>query len=45
MLVIPKTLCQNSGFDVMDSLLAMQEEHEESGEPIGPAVEADEQDV
>jgi T-complex protein 1 subunit zeta len=31
MLVIPKTLCENSGFDVMDTIIALQEEMESAG--------------
>ena len=31
MLVIPKTLCENSGFDVMDTIIALQEEMEAAG--------------
>ena len=35
MLIIPKTLAANSGFDVMDTLLAVQEAYEESKMPMG----------
>ncbi|KAH9061261.1 T-complex protein 1 zeta subunit [Lactarius vividus] len=48
LLVIPKTLAANGGFDVQDALVALQEEHAEgnvvgldlqSGEPFDPTVE------
>lgn len=48
MLIIPKTLAANGGFDVQDSIVALQEEAEEghvvglhlkSGEPFDPTVE------
>lgn len=35
MLVIPKVLAENSGLDVQDSLIALQEELEQSGEAVG----------
>lgn len=35
MLVIPKVLAENSGLDVQDSIIKMQEEYERSGEPVG----------
>lgn len=35
LLVIPKTLAANSGLDVQDAVLTMQEEHESSGEAVG----------
>lgn len=35
LLVIPKTLAQNSGFDVLDTILALQEEHVASGKAVG----------
>jgi T-complex protein 1 subunit zeta len=48
LLIIPKTLAANGGFDVQDSIVALQEEAEEghvvglhlkSGEPFDPTVE------
>jgi T-complex protein 1 subunit zeta len=48
MLVIPKTLAENSGFDTHDALLALQDQHRAghvvgldlwSGEPMDPATE------
>jgi len=48
LLVIPKTLAQNGGFDVQDVVVALQEEQAEgnivgidlqSGEPFDPTVE------
>lgn len=48
LLVIPKTLAANGGFDVQDTLVALQDEHAEgnivgldlqSGEPFDPTVE------
>jgi len=45
LLIVPKTLAQNSGFDVLDTILTLQQEHEEgnmvgldvfSGLPIDP---------
>ncbi|KAF9012421.1 chaperonin-containing T-complex zeta subunit Cct6 [Cyathus striatus] len=48
MLIIPKTLVQNGGFDVQDSIVALQDEQSEgnivgidlqSGEPFDPTVE------
>ncbi|KAN0133971.1 Chaperonin Cpn60/TCP-1 family [Lactarius tabidus] len=48
LLIIPKTLAANGGFDVQDALVALQEEHAEgnivgldlqSGEPVDPTVE------
>ena len=33
--IIPKTLADNSGFDVQDALLGMQEEHARSKAPVG----------
>lgn len=35
LLVIPKVLAENSGFDVMDSILELTEEHEKTGEAVG----------
>jgi len=34
LLIIPKTLAQNSGFDILDTLLTLQQEHEE-GNMVG----------
>ena len=34
-LVIPKTLAANSGFDVMDTLIKVQQEHEKTGLAVG----------
>ncbi|KIY50149.1 T-complex protein 1 zeta subunit [Fistulina hepatica ATCC 64428] len=48
LLIIPKTLAQNGGFDVLDVVVALQDEHAEgsivgldlnSGEPFDPTVE------
>jgi len=48
LLVVPKTLAENSGFDAMDTLLKLQEEHAKghiigldlvSGEPLDPVAE------
>jgi len=35
LLVIPKTLAENSGFDVQDCILKLQDERESTGLPIG----------
>jgi len=35
LLVIPKTLAENSGFDVQESIIKVEEEQERSGEPVG----------
>ncbi|XP_062522455.1 T-complex protein 1 subunit zeta-like [Corticium candelabrum] len=35
LLVIPKVLAQNSGFDPQETLVKLQEEHKESGQPVG----------
>eukprot|EP00501_MAST-03F_sp_TOSAG23-6_P001474 GSMAST32.ASY1.ANO1.1532.1 assembled CDS len=35
LLIIPKVLAENSGFDVMDSILELQEEHEKTGNAVG----------
>jgi T-complex protein 1 subunit zeta len=35
LLVIPKVLAENSGLDVQDTLIAVQEEHLNSGEAVG----------
>lgn len=35
MLVIPKVLAENSGFDVMDSIIKLQEERESQGAAVG----------
>lgn len=39
LLVIPKTLAKNSGLDVLDTILAAQEEHQKEGKAIGIDVE------
>ncbi len=48
MLIIPKTLAANGGFDVQDAIVALQEEvddghvvglHLKTGEPFDPVVE------
>ena len=48
MLVIPKTLTSNGGFDVQDTIVALQEEQAEgnivgldlqTGEPIDPTIQ------
>ena len=35
LLVIPKTLAENSGLDVQDSIIKLQEEREKTGLPVG----------
>jgi T-complex protein 1 subunit zeta len=35
MLIIPKTLAENSGFDVQDSIIKLEEEQERSDEAVG----------
>ncbi|KAM3573297.1 hypothetical protein VYU27_004711 [Nannochloropsis oceanica] len=35
LLVVPKTLAENSGFDVQDTLIALLEEHARTGLPVG----------
>merc|ERR1711998_351653 len=35
MLIIPKVLAENSGFDVQDAIIALQEEHEKEGAAVG----------
>jgi T-complex protein 1 subunit zeta len=35
LLVIPKTLAQNGGFDVQDAIVGLQQEYEESGDAVG----------
>lgn len=35
LLVIPKTLAENSGFDVQESIIQLEEEQERSGETVG----------
>lgn len=35
MLIIPKVLAENSGFDIQDSLIKMQEEYEKTNQPVG----------
>ena len=35
MLVVPKTLAENSGFDVQDSIIKLEEEQERSELPVG----------
>ncbi|CAI5716500.1 unnamed protein product [Peronospora farinosa] len=35
LLIIPKVLAENSGLDVQDTLIAVQEEHQNSGMPVG----------
>ena len=35
LLVVPKTLAENSGFDVMDTIIKMQEAYEKTGVPCG----------
>ena len=34
MLIIPKTLAENSGFDVMDTIISLQEELESAGDGV-----------
>lgn len=38
MLVIPKVLAQNCGFDLQETLVGVQAEHPESGPPVGVAL-------
>jgi T-complex protein 1 subunit zeta len=35
MLIVPKTLAENSGFDVQESLIKVEDEQESTGLPIG----------
>ena len=35
MLVIPKTLAANGGFDVQDAIVGLQQEQEETEDPVG----------
>jgi len=35
MLVIPKTLASNGGFDVQDAIVGLQQEAEETDDPVG----------
>merc|ERR1712050_58938 len=35
LLVIPKTLAENSGYDIQDSILQLSDEREASGLPVG----------
>lgn len=35
MLVVPKTLAMNSGFDILDTLIKLQEEHARTGAAVG----------
>lgn len=35
LLIIPKTLAENSGFDVQDSIIKVEEEQERSEQPVG----------
>lgn len=35
LLVVPKTLAENSGFDVLDTLVRLQEERSRTGAPVG----------
>ncbi|WRT70185.1 T-complex protein 1, zeta subunit [Kwoniella shivajii] len=35
MLVIPKTLASNGGFDVQDSIVSLQQEQDETDDPVG----------
>jgi T-complex protein 1 subunit zeta len=35
MLVIPKTLAENSGFDISETLIALQEERAKTGAAVG----------
>jgi len=34
-LIVPKTLAANSGFDIMDTLIKVQQEHENTGKAVG----------
>jgi len=42
MLIIPKTLAENSGFDIQDSIIKMEEERAASGAAVGLDVETGE---
>ena len=42
LLVIPKTLAKNSGLDILDTILAAQEEHQKAGKAVGIDVETGE---
>jgi len=42
LLIVPKTLAENSGFDVQDVLLKLQEERAETGLPVGLNVQTGE---
>jgi len=35
LLVVPRTLAQNSGFDACDTLIKVQEAHQKDGKPYG----------
>mmetsp|Transcript_9048 Transcript_9048/g.8074 ORF Transcript_9048/g.8074 Transcript_9048/m.8074 type:complete len:543 (-) Transcript_9048:55-1683(-) len=35
MLIVPKTLAENSGFDVQESIIKIEEEQERSNQPVG----------
>jgi len=35
LLIIPKVLAQNSGFDQQDTLVKLQEEYTAAGQPVG----------
>jgi T-complex protein 1 subunit zeta len=39
LLVIPKTLAKNSGLDILETMLAAQEEHQKTGKAVGIDVE------
>ena len=39
LLIIPKTLAKNSGLDILDTILAAQEEHQKTGKAVGVDVE------
>ena len=35
MLIVPKTLAENSGLDVQESIIKIEEEQDRSGQPVG----------
>jgi len=35
LLIVPKTLAQNGGFDVQDAIVGLQQEAEETDDPVG----------
>jgi len=35
LMIIPKTLAENSGLDIQDTIINVKDEHEENGQPVG----------